>query len=407
MTRRPAKLLALLLATGLARHHSRGGYYLARYLEEHSMRPLSSTPVLTVSPRSVVHARRPLACIVPPFLLEHFVRSGDAQQRDSALQSLAVDTTVRDRRSTSAAVRFAVGAVDPGFFVHRSGPPGVPHRLIYDMLGQTSGSASLVRAEGQDAVDDPAVNEAYDGLGDTYEFFLDIFGRDSIDDNGMELRGIVHYGVDYDNAFWDGQQMVFGDGRLFKRFTLSLDVIGHELQHGVTEKESGLAYQDQSGALNESMSDVFGSLVKQYKLQQQVDQANWLIGDDIVGPNFPGRALRDMANPGSAWERDPQPRHMDDYDHTVEDHGGVHINSGIPNKAFHSLAMTLGGFGWVEAGAIWYETLRHYRLQPDATFASFARLTRAVARRQYGRESKQATAVSEAWRSVGLLRADL
>jgi Zn-dependent metalloprotease len=196
--------------------------------------------------------------------------------------------------------------------------------------------------------------------------------------------------------------MVFGDGRLFRRFTLSLDVIGHELQHGVTEKESGLACHDQSGALNESMSDVFGSLVKQYKLRQQADQASWLIGEDIVGPKFPGRALRDMANPGSAWERDPQPGHMDDYERTVEDHGGVHINSGIPNKAFHFLAMALGGFAWAEAGAIWYETLRHYRLQPDATFPSFARLTLMVARRQYGRGSRQATAVLEAWRSVGV-----
>jgi Zn-dependent metalloprotease len=371
------------------------------------MRRLSSTPVSTTQRRSTTHVRQPMACIVPPFLLEHFVRSGDEQQRESALQALAVDTSLRDRRSTAAAVRFAVGAVDPTFFVQRAGPPGVPHRLIYNMKNQTSGSASLVRAEGQNAVDDPAVNEAYDGLGDTYKFFLDIFDRDSIDDNGMELRGIVHYGVDYDNAFWDGQQMVFGDGRLFKRFTLSLDVIGHELQHGVTEKESGLAYHDQSGALNESMSDVFGSLVKQYKLQQRVDQASWLIGDDIVGPSFPGRALRDMANPGSAWERDPQPGHMDNYDPTMEDHGGVHINSGIPNKAFHSVAMALGGFGWAEAGAIWYETLRHYRLQPDATFASFARLTLVVARRQYGRDSKQANAVSEAWRSVGVLKAAL
>jgi Zn-dependent metalloprotease len=160
------------------------------------MRELPSTPVPELDPRSTTHVRRPLACIVPPFLLEHFVRSGDAEQRDSALRALAVDTSLRDRRSTAAAVRFAVGAVDPGFFVQRSGPPGVPHRLIYDMKNQTSGSAELVRAEGQDAVDDPAVNEAYDGLGDTYRFFLDIFRRDSIDDNGMELRGIVHYGVD-------------------------------------------------------------------------------------------------------------------------------------------------------------------------------------------------------------------
>lgn len=351
--------------------------------------------------------RQPHACIVPPFILDHFARSGDAEQRAAALEALTLDMSLRDRRSTAAAVRFAVGVVDSRLLVEKAGPPlGQPHRLIYDIKQETSGSAELVRAEGQAPVDDAAVNEAYDGLGDTYKLFWDVFDRDSIDDNGMELRGIVHYGVGYDNAFWNGQQMVFGDGRLFKRLTLSLDVIGHELQHGVTEHESGLLYQDQSGALNESLSDVFGSLVKQYKLQQSVDAADWLIGVDIVGPTFPGRALRDMANPGTAWERDPQPGHMDDFVVTMEDNGGVHINSGIPNKAFHTLAVGLGGYGWADAGAIWYEALLHYRLQPDASFRSFARLTRVVARRMFGRDSAQAVAVRDAWRSVGVLKSD-
>lgn len=351
-------------------------------------------------------SRNPIACIVPPFVLDDLARNGDNEQRAAALQALALDMSLRDRRSTAAAIRFASGAVDRRLLVEQLGSPGQPHRLIYDIDNATSGSARLVRAEGQDPVDDDAVNEAYDGLGDTYRLFWDVFQRDSIDDHGMDLRAIVHYGVGYDNAFWNGEQMVFGDGRLFKRFTLSLDVIGHELQHGVTEHESGLLYQDQSGALNESLSDVFGSLVKQYKLQQSVSQADWLIGADIVGPTFPGRALRDMANPGTAWERDPQPGHMDDFVVTMDDHGGVHINSGIPNKAFHTLAMGLGGYGWAEAGAIWYEALRHYRLQPESTFRAFARLTHVVARRQFGRESTQAILVQDAWRSVGVFSTD-
>jgi len=349
--------------------------------------------------------RSPRACIVPPFVLDHFARTGEAEQREAALQALRLDSSLRDRRSTSAAARFAVGAVDRRVFVEQAAPPtGTPHRLVYDIHNETTGSAELVRSEGQEPVDDPAVNEAYDGFGDTYKLFWDVFDRDSIDDNGMQLRGIAHYGVDYDNAFWNGEQMVFGDGKLFKRLTLSLDVIGHELQHGVTEHESGLLYQDQSGALNESLSDVFGSLVKQYKQGQTADEADWLIGNDIVGRDFPGKALRDMANPGSAWERDPQPGHMDDFVVTMEDHGGVHINSGIPNKAFHTLATSLGGHGWGDAGSIWYDALRHYRLQPEATFRAFARLTGVTARRLFGRESTQATAVRDAWRAVGVVK---
>src|SRR6185312_15543366 len=113
-------------------------------------------------------------------------------------------------------------------------------------------------------------DEAYDGLGATYQLYSEAFDRDSIDDAGMPLLGSVHYDVDYDNAFWDGRQMVFGDGdgELFNRFTISLDVIGHELTHGVTADEAGLVYFRQSGALNESVSDVFGVLVKQYHLGQ-------------------------------------------------------------------------------------------------------------------------------------------
>ena len=147
---------------------------------------------------------------------------------------------------------------------------------------------------------------------------------------------------DYDNAFWDGTQMVFGDGDgvIFLPFTRSVDVIGHELAHGVTQYTSGLNYQDQSGALNESVSDVFGVLVKQRLLGQTADQADWLVGAELLAPGVNGVALRSMAAPGTAYDdprlgKDPQPGHMRDYVDTTDDNGGVHINSGIPNKAFH------------------------------------------------------------------------
>ena len=161
----------------------------------------------------------------------------------------------------------------------------------------------------------------------------------------MPLNGYVHFGQDYDNAFWNGQQMVFGDGDddLFNRFTLSLDVIGHELTHGVTEDEAQLVYYREAGALNESVSDVFGSLVKQRVLNQTADQADWLIGAELLTDAVDGVALRSMAHPGTAYDdavlgKDPQPAHMDDFVTTFADNGGVHINSGIPNRAFYLVA---------------------------------------------------------------------
>ena len=149
----------------------------------------------------------------------------------------------------------------------------------------------IARGEGDPTVADPAVNEAYDGAGATYDLYSAAFSRDSIDGLGMELISSVHFDEGFNNAFWNGAQMVYGDGdgRLFTGFTKSIDVIGHELTHGVTQHTAGLAYEGQSGALNESFSDVFGSLVKQRSLNQTADRADWLIGEGILGPALPGR----------------------------------------------------------------------------------------------------------------------
>ena len=189
------------------------------------------------------------------------------------------------------------------------------------------------------------------------EFYRTVFDRNSIDDRGMRLDGFVHRGVRFNNAFWDGQEMVFGDGDgvIFTDFTKSLDVIAHELTHGVTEFTANLDYHNQSGALNESMSDVFGSLVKQWSLDQTADVADWLIGAEVFTPGVQADALRSMKAPGTAYDnevlgKDPQPDHMDRFvvlpDTDEGDNGGVHINSGIPNKAFQLTAVGIGGFAW-------------------------------------------------------------
>ncbi|WEF34381.1 M4 family metallopeptidase [Pseudoduganella chitinolytica] len=351
--------------------------------------------------------RHSMFCILPPYLLKAIAKNGTPAQRAFAIDTLSVDFSFRTFRATSAATQ----ALSPRARVVMAGTAPALKRTVYDAKNQQALPGEVVRAEGAAATGDAAVDEAYDGLGATYDLFFKEFGRNSIDDAGMPLHATVHYDKDYDNAFWNGSQMVFGDGdgTLFNRFTASLDVIGHELAHGVTEVEAALAYQGQSGALNESMSDVFGSLVRQYKLGQTADQADWLIGADLfVEPGPTRQALRSMKAPGTAYDdpvlgKDPQPAHMKDFVHTVEDNGGVHINSGIPNRAFYLVAVALGGNAWGEAGKIWYEALQDNRLKPNATFKQFAKLTQASADKLHGAGSAQSKAVAKAWQDVGVL----
>jgi Zn-dependent metalloprotease len=340
-----------------------------------------------------------IACIIPPVLLEELARRGNDEERDAALKTLSIDATLRTTRVHNSLVAAPANRAT----VLQGVSPGSPSRSIFDCENQEPvQNPKLVRSEGDPAGDDEAVNEAYDGLGDTYGFYWEQFRRDSIDDQGMPLHGWVHYGQGYDNAFWDGEEMVFGDGSSFARMTKSLDVIGHELTHGVTEHTAGLQYLNQSGALNESVSDVFGVLVKQFKLGQTADQADWLIGADLVTERFPGKALRSMIEPGTAWDGDDQPAHMDNYVNTISDNGGVHTNSGIPNKAFTNVALELGGNSWEKAGRIWYDTIRDSRVGQNATFQEFAEVTVATATTLYGSGSPEATAVKDGWSGVGV-----
>ena len=286
---------------------------------------------------------------------------------------------------------------------------GHKQRAIYDARHQQSLPGALVRAEGAKPTGDAAADEAYEGLGATFDFYWNVFQRNSIDDAGLALDATVHFGQNYDNAFWNGERMVFGDGdgKLFNRFTIALDVIGHELTHGVTQDEARLAYSGQSGALNESVSDVFGSLIKQRASKQSAAQADWLIGAGLLARGVKGVALRSMKAPGTAYDdpvlgKDPQPAHMRDYVHTLEDNGGVHINSGIPNHAFYLAASTIGGFAWEKAGRIWYETLRDSNLRPTSGFRRFARLTVVNAGHLFGEGGAEEQAVRAAWNAVGV-----
>ncbi|MFF7774636.1 M4 family metallopeptidase [Streptomyces tanashiensis] len=339
----------------------------------------------------------PVFCsIVPPHLLERLAESADPAVAEAARRTLAVDLTQRTTRTERPA---PAPAEDDA---------GKPRRTIHDAKNGTQLPGHQVRGEGEPATTDDTANRAYAGLGATFDLFLNAFGHDSIDGAGLPLRATVHYDEKYDNAFWNGEQMVFGDGdgELFLDFTLPVDVIGHELAHGFTQYSANLAYYGQSGALNEHVSDVFGSLVKQHALGQSAEQADWLIGAGLLGPAVDeGTALRSMKAPGTAYDddvlgKDPQPAHMDDYVRTGSDNGGVHINSGIPNHAFYLLATELGGNAWERPGRIWYATMTGGRLSEDARFGEFARETVSVARELYGDET--AEAVVRAWSGVGV-----
>lgn len=338
-----------------------------------------------------------LSCIVPPHMLKEIATRGNARQQAWAWTTLTLSEQTRgQRRVLSLLVPMGTTAT------------GGKRRTIYDARNGLTLPGRRVRGEGDPPGRDQAVNEAYDGAGATYDMFMKVFGRNSIDERGMRLDSTVHYGRRYDNAFWDGRQMVYGDGdgEIFNRFTIAIDVIGHELTHGVTQYEAGLEYQDQPGALNESFSDVFGSLVKQWTLKQTAKSADWLIGRGLFTARVEGKALRSMKEPGTAYDddvlgRDPQPGHMRDYVRTDDDNGGVHINSGIPNRAFYETARRLGGYAWEKAGRIWYVTLRD-KLRPASSFEDAARWTIEAAGDLYGVKSREQKAARAGWEAVGL-----
>jgi Zn-dependent metalloprotease len=356
-------------------------------------------------------AAAPCCFIAPPDLLARLAEEGTAEEREAAIRTLAASASIRTRRSILGPLirDMGVAGVPPGFLAPQTGQL----HTVYDVehQGRSALPGRKVRGIDDPESSDDAVNEAFDGSKKTYDFYNEVFERNSVDGNGLELVSSVHYGVDFDNAFWNGNQMIYGDGsgRIFAvgHLTKALDVIGHELTHGVTQFTAGLEYSKQSGALNESISDVFGSLVKQYSLQQTAAEADWLIGQGTLVPAL-GGALRSMKEPGTAFNGDPQPGHMRDYkdlpddNNPRNDNGGVHINSGIPNRAFFLVADAIGGHAWEKAGRIWYLTLTE-RLQPDSQFVDAANATIAVAGELFSEGGSEQEAVQRAWQEVGVL----
>lgn len=345
-----------------------------------------------------------IQCILPPHMLKQIATNGTDAQKKMAVKNLVASSRMRGQRQDAREL----------LALSRTLVSDIKKRTIYNAQQGNSLPGILARQESDQPVQDQAVNEAYDFSGATYDLFKTIYGRNSIDGNGMKLDSTVHYQKGYDNAFWNGNQMVYGDGdedlppdqQLFNRFTKAIDVVGHELTHGVTQFEANLTYFQQSGALNESFSDVFGSLVKQYFLKQSAVEADWIIGEGLFTANVAGKGIRSMKAPGTAYNdpvlgKDPQPDHMKDYVNTSSDNGGVHINSGIPNYAFYIAATEIGGNAWEKAGLIWYRTLRD-KLKFDSNFQQCASLTWQVAGEDFGTGSLEQQGVRKGWSAVGI-----
>ncbi len=330
----------------------------------------------------------PHCSFVPPYLLERIAAS-DSAAADHCRSTLATDHVFRAGRQGTAPEPAAPTATSAAWVVHTAAH------------GSTLPGA-VVRTAGEAASGDVAVDEAATGITATLDLFSDAFARSSYDGRGAEVVLTVHYEQNYDNAFWNGTQLVFGDGdgTVFGSFTRPVDVLGHEFSHAVTQFTADLTYQGQSGALNESVSDCFGMCVKQRVLGQTAETADWLVGEGIFLPGIHARALRDMAAPGTAYDdptlgKDPQVGDLADYVVTTDDNGGVHTNSGIPNRAFQLAATAIGGDTWEGAGLIWYAALTGGRVTADTDFHGFAAATIAAA-------GDHADAVTAAWASVGV-----
>ena len=325
-------------------------------------------------------------CIVPPYIMDlpefsdYFKHTRDFTQK-----------VEENRKDISYQVMGAMLVM---------APMGSANRMIYDAQHTSVNSYQLVRNEGGPLAQDAAANSVYENCGKVRDFYKNVYNYLSVDGNGRDLIMNIHFQEDLNNAMWSSKvsAMFFGDGngQILRNLTGPIDVIAHEMTHGVVQYTAGLIYQGQSGALNEHLADVFGTVIKQY----YGGPVNWLIGEDVVGPafkpaaGFPVAALRSLKDPGQAFAGDTQPDHMSKIYTGSGDYGGVHINSGILNKVFYLVTSgiagpapatgaggtsaspavnSLPGLGIKDAGQLWFNALRAINVD-TCDFEGFAKI---------------------------------
>jgi Zn-dependent metalloprotease len=369
--------------------------------------PSTSSPEPSVSSpkEGYRYGEHPGGCtcfIIPPYVLERFAKDKKltVQQRQYFVDAAKLEADWRRARSAAAKFTLRSRAVLPTAVsaLASAAPPSV---LVFDCGHGTTVPGTQIASPG--ASTDLSAKRTFNETTAVVSFYQTIFGRNSLDNAGMTLLSSIHFSVNYNNAGWTGTQMKYGDGdgNIFIDFTKSNDVIGHELAHGVTQFTSGFAYINESGGLNESMSDVFGSMFRQWRGNQTVSTADWLIGKEIMGPGSISRGftcLRDMAKPAASHCLAPQPTKFSQY------HDGMdpHESSGIPNLAFYKAATAIGGKSWEKAGKIWYQALNGFAPSPNMKMKVFADRTRTLAGTLFPADPSIKTAVHKAWKAVGL-----
>jgi Zn-dependent metalloprotease len=340
-------------------------------------------------------------------MLTRLMESGNRKVADLAINSNFRSFRLRNDRIFFQKASYREKAI-LGLIAKQSGK-NTMQMEVYDCKQKTdlTGAALIWDTKNNQKITSVAGKNVIKGGKASWDFYWQLFGRNSIDNKGLLIKQYVHYDKGMDNAYWDGRRMVYGDGdgTVFTSFTSDIDVIGHELTHGVTENESNLDYENQAGALNESFSDIFGIMIKQKFNNQDVNKSNWLIGEKVlIGPKY---ALRSMKAPGTAYidhpelGTDPQPATMDKYQNMPNtssgDWGGVHINSGITNFAFYVAAFNMGGYSWEKAGRIWYAVLTDTDLAQNAEFEDVKNLTIVHAEKLFGIGSPEVKAVKQGW----------
>jgi Zn-dependent metalloprotease len=340
--------------------------------------------------------------IVPQKVMERFAKDKKltAEQRQYFVDAVKLERHWRDARAATAKlVHLSQSVLRTAVSAQVAAAP--PANLLFDCNHGTALPGTPIANPG--ASGDASAKRAFVETAAVVKFYRTVFGRNSLDNAGLTLISSIHFSVNYNNAGWTGSQMRYGDGdgNIFIDFTRGNDVIGHELTHGVTQYTSGFNYANQAGGLNESMSDVFGSMYRQWRANQTVNTADWLIGKEIMGPGATARGytcLRDMANPAAKHCLAPQPTKFSQY------HNGMdpHESSGIPNLAFTKAAKSIGGKSWDKAGKIWYKALSGFAPSPNMTMKAFANRTRKLAGSMFPADPSIKTAVNAAWIAVGL-----
>ena len=286
------------------------------------------------------------------------------------------------------------------------------NRATYTAKNRTTLPGALLRSEGQGPTTDAVANQAHDNAGYVWSYYSSRHARDSFDGAGAQIRSSVHYSRNYVNAFWNGTQMVYGDGDGVQSGPLTvLDVVGHEITHAVTERSSGLTYANESGALNEAMSDIFGAAIEAYR-DGAVSANTWKVGEECWTPATAGDSLRQMDDPARYGDYDYWPTRYTG----TSDNGGVHWNSGIANLAF-SLAVKGGSHPRgkttvavpalstdavtsIQMGAAIFYRANTQCMTAGSNFADASGCTQAAANALYG--AAAASSLAAAWAAVGV-----